>query len=240
MHASSSIWSVLTVLLGLALAGGCRSGDGGTQSGAYTTCMPGAVQSCVGPGGCDGRQACDYQGSTWYSCECLDGSSGGTHSSPTAGDSCSSPGDLVCGSTTAGASAVLFCGLASVDGGLLLDGSADAEGGVSGGTPVWIDVFACPETQTCQALQGYTSIECGLPGSQFNVPYAIENAPCAAEQSAACTFDQTAVLLCQRGTWQLSKNCGTGVSRCDVVGPGTSGPSWTCPTSEPTYCVVCN
>jgi hypothetical protein len=34
------------------------------------TCVPGATQSCVGPGGCSGGQACADDGTHFYPCDC--------------------------------------------------------------------------------------------------------------------------------------------------------------------------
>lgn len=34
------------------------------------TCVPGATQSCIGPGGCSGGQACADDGTHFYPCDC--------------------------------------------------------------------------------------------------------------------------------------------------------------------------
>lgn len=99
---------------------------------------------------------------------------------------------------------------------------------------VYRRVWQCPQTQTCQDILGNSSIRCGI--SNWSISYAVQGTPCAAEQAAACSFDQTEVLNCQRGVWELSRNCGTGVARCEHFDPGEGS----CPVTSESGCIGCD
>jgi hypothetical protein len=107
------------------------------------------------------------------------------------------------------------------------DGSVLAcEGGV------WTGVTACPAGEACALVTSQTSIACGAAGSE--TAYAFLGWRCAAEQSAACTFDQGTLLICSAGTWIAYEACAVGL-RCHEITSGDSGIS--CGTS-PT-CLAC-
>jgi hypothetical protein len=139
-----------------------------------------------------------------------------------AGDRCSMPGILQCGTSAdgKGMGVVLSCPLMS---------------GVGFGS--WQAVFHCPPAQPCNEEVGSTSITCGPSGDPLNNAYAIEGTSCAADGNAACTFDATAVLNCMAGTWILGEMCVNGP--CQSLAPGGSTPSETCPSYATTGCTVC-
>ena len=64
---------------GAAETGGSGGGNTGGGSGS-TACIPGATQTCVGPGQCAGVQSCTDDGSRWGACDCGEstGGSGGS------------------------------------------------------------------------------------------------------------------------------------------------------------------
>jgi hypothetical protein len=144
-------------------------------------------------------------------------------------------GDLVCAQD---GSTMLLCGTLRPDGGIapVPDSGADASG--RGNT--FVAVGACPQGQTCSTIQGTTSVECGLPNSEFNVAFAIEGGPCAGDAAAACSFDCSLVLVCQQGIWQQSRVCGTAATHCDIILPGYMAlGGGTCPASSTTGCIDC-
>jgi hypothetical protein len=66
-------------------AGGASAGQAGQGAGtagqagsASGVCVPGATQACLGPGACQGAQACRDDGSGYGSCDCGSGGSGGS------------------------------------------------------------------------------------------------------------------------------------------------------------------
>jgi hypothetical protein len=80
----------------------------------------------------------------------------------------------------------------------------------------FVKAFECPKPQSCFVetvgrASRSTLFSCG--SGSFRVHYAREGDPCAAEGSAACTTDQSAVLQCDRGKWVLTTAC-SGPLRC--------------------------
>lgn len=123
---------------------------------------------------------------------------------------------------------ILLCGVLGADGNV-----GHAAGTDTGAT--FTRAGECPASQACRTVAGVTSVGCGLPDSVFNVTFAIEGTPCAAERGAACSFDYSLALVCDRGVWQQSHVCGTGVTHCDIITPGHTG----CPESAQTGCIGC-
>lgn len=97
MDRSKTLGTVATLLVALA---GCAAGDPAADSGAPTSassgaggagdaCVPGKTESCACPGGAEGVQSCNEDGTGFDACEC-----GSTHStSEGGGDPC---GDGMC------------------------------------------------------------------------------------------------------------------------------------------------
>ena len=48
----------------------------GDKAAATTACFPGATQSCLGPGACQGAQICAANGTAFGACDCGSGSAG--------------------------------------------------------------------------------------------------------------------------------------------------------------------
>lgn len=109
------------------------------------------------------------------------GASGGL---PAVGDTCTEEGTLVCGSDATGTqdNIILYCENGS-----------------------YVQEAACPGLQDCSNVQGHSSVRCGT--ETIYVPYAKSGAPCAASDAAACTFDETIVLLCDKGYWVDAIHC---------------------------------
>jgi hypothetical protein len=141
-----------------------------------------------------------------------------------AGFPCTSDvGELVCGNDQ---STILYCGVVT-------------DGGVGAGS-TFVKAGACPTGQTCETQTGNSSVQCGAPTTEFNVTFAVLGAPCAAEQSGACSFDYSKSLTCNEGVWSVMEECGTGASHCDVLAPGSTDMSGdTCPASDTVGCVGC-
>lgn len=148
-------------------------------------------------------------------------------------------------STGTGGPAGLEDGAPCEEDGQLVCGVADADGDANDALHCedgeWNAVFECPTTQECGNVEGLTTIRCGS-GDDFFLDYAVEGAPCASEQSAACTFDQRFYLECQQGIWRPLYDCGSGAVRCDRASVGETGSNsvlgqWVC--NGPNFCIVC-
>jgi hypothetical protein len=137
------------------------------------------------------------------------------------GTSCSPLGITECASDCAPwQSTVLEC-LSTSDGG--------TQGGTSSGT--WQPVYTCRNGQAC-SLDNYSNVYgdfvfCGA--NRF--PVAPLGGACSIDKDNACSFDQSALLVCTRGQWVVSQTCG-GSQTCNGFSPG-------CPSSAP-YCLGCN
>lgn len=68
---------------------------------------------------------------------------------------------------------------------------------------VLVDFFDCPGLQRCQPVEGRDSIVCGEGGTH----YARAGDPCASDRSRACSFDKSAILFCERGSWLEAQHC---------------------------------
>ena len=82
-------------------------------------------------------------------------------------------------------------------------------------------VLECPGSASCIEETSKEKLRCGTTSSYID--YAREGEPCISEQSAACSFDQSKVLNCQRGSWVSARTCGGGTSRCERVFQGDPG-----------------
>jgi hypothetical protein len=101
---------------------------------------------------------------------------------------------------------------------------------------VYAQVSQCAQTQTCDNLKGLTTVACYA--GTVRLAYAIEATSCTVEQAtmqvAACTFDQSKIVACKAGTWQVGQTCATG-QRCDHFNPGEG----TCPATAAGGCIGC-
>jgi hypothetical protein len=82
-------------------------------------------------------------------------------------------------------------------------------------------VLQCPGSADCIKQVSKDLFRCGT--EQRYIDYAVEGEPCMAEQGAACAFDQSSVLDCQRGTWTKATTCSDGAKRCERVFQGDPG-----------------
>ncbi len=139
--------------------GGAANEGGAAQGGAPGgACEPSETRLCVGPGGCQGGQACALDGSMWLTCDC--GSSGGASGSGGTGGSAAGGEPSTGGSATGGAAT----GGNSGTGGATFEGECADEpdyatwkaGGGMTGDEVVI---------SCNAAQA------GCAGKQVGVPY---------------------------------------------------------------------
>ena len=88
-------------------AGSQQSNSGGSQAGRGASdggiCEPGATRGCIGPGACEGSQACLSDGSGWGVCDCGGGTGGsGGGGGGTTGGSSGAAGES--GGTSGGSS----------------------------------------------------------------------------------------------------------------------------------------
>jgi hypothetical protein len=101
---------------------------------------------------------------------------------------------------------------------------------------VYVQVSQCQQTQTCTNLKGLTSVGCYA--GTVRLAYAIEATACTAEQATmqavACTFDQSKVVACKAGTWQVDQTC-TASLRCDHFNAGEG----LCPATAAGGCIGC-
>jgi hypothetical protein len=90
MNTIRSCWFVASILSAFACdannnpdgANAGNAGGAGGLAGTSLVCTPGATQQCVGPGSCQGAQACIATGTGWSTCDCGGvGDSGGAGSS---------------------------------------------------------------------------------------------------------------------------------------------------------------
>jgi hypothetical protein len=154
--------------------------------------------------------ACDPGFTT--GCSCPDGSSSYGLCPPSG-----SVAEIACDCSAVGQACevegTVFCGMSS-------DGARTqllvyCEGGAL------VERFQCPPPQPCNEIQGNTSVACG--NEPLWVYYGLEGGPCASENAAVCTFDQSAVLLCEQGVWQVSQQCADNLRQCSYVADGDYG-----------------
>jgi hypothetical protein len=193
-----------------ALADGCVAKPSGSS------CVTGAVSSCACAGGGTGTQTCQSDG-TLGACSCSGSSAsssgggdggGASCDRPTAGSSCTSAsvkeGQLVCGYDAT---------CKSADGSVLYCQSGKLQ-----------NVFACPGLEGCGEVSN-NSILCGTASTGSGAYYAKSGAPCAQDDTVACSFDRQIVEQCIGGIWVDTVHCPP--SNCGYVDLG-NGPGIQC------------
>lgn len=139
MRARSAVLALLSTLATLACSGGNESGSspsqpsagqsaggttGGQGGGTSLLCTPGSTQACIGPGACDGGQACLPDGSGYGECNCGTEGMGGK-----AGDGGTGPSE---GGSAGGGGSAGSGGPAGTGGGQAGGGSVGGKSGAGG------------------------------------------------------------------------------------------------------------
>ena len=154
-------------------------------SGDALVCDSEDTQSCYCPNGVDGIKSCMDTGQGWNTCDCsADNDDIVSDLVPVEGSACAVDDTLVCGKDVeeVSDSLALYC-----DNG------------------IYTRVFECPDGQDCVNVNGYAAVSCA--DNEGSIQLAVTDAPCPNEESAACNFDHTAVLLCLNGHWLEAIHC---------------------------------
>ncbi len=141
----------------------------GAGCGSAQKCMPGATQACLGPGACNGGQACAATGNAWEACACSTDPTGGTGGGDGGGDDAGG-GDANDGGHSSGGGTASGDGGHSSDGGHASggggqssgDGGTHAGGGAGGGTtnPCLTNNGGCAADATCTPGGGGATCAC--------------------------------------------------------------------------------
>lgn len=85
-------------------AGGAQGGTPGAgAAGSPQACVPGTTQACLGPGACEGAQACTPQGTGYGPCDCGAAGAGGAGAAGASGGASGAPAGGSSGAGPAGA-----------------------------------------------------------------------------------------------------------------------------------------
>ncbi|MCP4606905.1 MAG: hypothetical protein GY847_41415 [Proteobacteria bacterium] len=152
------------------------------------------ILNCIN---CDSDSSeCDPEESD---CSGADGDTGNDVIVPVEGEPCSEQDTLVCGFNAMKTkdNVALYC---------------DME--------IYKKVFECPGSQECWNVVGHVSICCGTENNCLH--YAGTESPCSSEESVACNFDSTAVLMCLNGYWFEAVHCPPSKCTMHTEGNGES------------------
>jgi len=165
MRATSNRFCMLFLLA--TLNGGCRASS---STDTTDVCVPGATQTCTGPGSCKGGQQCDADGKAWGACDCGNqtGGSGGADSGGTSG--------LAGGQTTAASTEHAMGGRTSGVGGNASGGTSSGGGTTSSNScsALAADYCSClPAFSGTQVVDGAGDEFAQIPAMTF----ALSSAP---------------------------------------------------------------
>jgi hypothetical protein len=90
---------------------------------------------------------------------------------------------------------------------------------------IFSKVFQCPGLEACANIQGHDQVRCGGSGSGASgdgTYFAATDLPCVTEGAQSCSFDQTTVLRCSKGSWATAVHCAPSACQNLPIGDGTS------------------
>lgn len=171
-------WAVF-VLSGLLFncGGGSNSAPGGDGDGDGddSLCASGETRACVGPGACEGGQACEADGQGWTPCDCGEPASGG-----------SNPGT---GGTGTGG-----LGGADASGGQASSGGQTNSGGAPAEDCEPMSVESCPNGKRCDVISS------GEPGFEIFERACLDAGTAVSGEDCSTNTECVAGTACGKGT----------------------------------------